>query len=1129
MKNLVFVILFFLWISPSVQQVIAQTKKFKEIAGTVRDEQKLPLAGVTICIKGTNLGTTTNEAGKYKLKIVELDTFTLLFSFIGMKTQEIEYKGKDTINVVLKEIAQELEEVVSTGYERINLRKSTSSIQSIKAKDILCPGLSSIDQMLEGYIPGLIFMQNSGQIGVTPRLSIRGSSTILGSREPVWVINGIVQENPVNIDPKLINDLDFVNLIGNAVSGLNPEDIEQIDILKDASATALYGARAANGVIVITTKKGKTGEPSLSYSFNGIFRKRPYYSDKDVHMMNSKERIDFSRELIEKRIIYPMFSTTWNGYEGAIYKYWQGESSFEEMQQKVGFYESVNTDWFKELMKNSFSCSHTVSLSGGASSINYYTSIGYRNDEGNITGENNKNYSTNIRLSADYGRFTFELGFNGFIARKKYTPEDVEVTKYAYETTRVLPARNPDGSLWYYGRAISSSLNKEYRDYNIINEMENSSRGIRSSGMSVMVNLNYKITSWLTATVVGSYSLNNTTDETWHGENSFYAASMKNIISWGKDESTMPAGGELKYQNTERYAYMIRGQLNNRLFLDKNQMHLFTLSIGGEMSSNQYYGLTQTYRGYLKERGKKMMIASHSRYPAYAAWQYEHEEAMGIWTDKLTNIISAYATCSYFYKAYTLNTNVRMDASNRFGSRTNEKITPIWSFSARWNIKDDILKRLDWISDLALKGSFGYQGNMLESESAKLVLKRGGMNKDFKEYQSFVRSYPNLDLKWEKTSSYNLTLDFGFFNRRVEGSLSYFYKHSRNIFLNKSISSINGVNFWVVNSGTLENRGTELGLDITLIDARQKSPNGFRWRISPRFGEVTNKIGGKKDKDKTDEINYNNLLKGQAKIEGRPINSFYSYKYQGLNSENGIPMFYGSERYQYIGNNRIDLKEKYFSMNLLDILKDFMIYSGNRVPKWQGGISHYISWKRFALSCNMVYSLENKIRLLKMYPDVNSDYATIAPQPMANVRKEFLKRWQKSGDEMNTNIPGIVSGSDFEKTLNNYMWWKSFTNKGNELVSLGENLWTMYDHSDLRTVSGNFLKIQSLNIRYLFPNRTCKQLHVKSAYVALSGTNLYTFCHKRLKGQDPATQDGVAPTINMSLRPTYSLSLNISF
>lgn len=198
------------------------------------------------------------------------------------------------MNIVMEEDVEQMEEVVITGYQKIDKRHLTSAVTTLKADDINVAGVSTIDKMLEGHVPGMIFMQNSGQVGAAPKLRIRGSSTVLGTREPLWVLDGIILQDPVNVDPSQINDLDFVNLLGNAISGLNPDDIEQIDVLKDASATALYGTRAANGVIVITTKKGKIGPPSITYSFTGSLSRRPRYTDREVNVMNSKERIAFS-------------------------------------------------------------------------------------------------------------------------------------------------------------------------------------------------------------------------------------------------------------------------------------------------------------------------------------------------------------------------------------------------------------------------------------------------------------------------------------------------------------------------------------------------------------------------------------------------------------------------------------------------------------------------------------------------------------------------------------------------------------------------------------------------------------------------------------------------------------------
>ena len=278
---------------------VKEGEKEVRIVGSVTDEKKHPLPGVTVIVKGLTLGTSTDVKGRFSLTLPKMQNVSLLFSFIGMETQEVRYTGQDSIHVVLKESAEQLEEViVRTGYQNIDKRKLTSAVQTIKMDDIKVSGVNTIDQMLEGRIPGMIFMQNSGQVGAAPKLRIRGTSTVLGNREPLWVLDGVVLTDPVNVDPAQINDLDFVNLLGNAISGLNPDDIEQIDVLKDASATALYGAKAGNGVIVITTKKGKAGPPSVTYSGTASYTRRPRYSDRAIYLMNSKERVDVSRELV---------------------------------------------------------------------------------------------------------------------------------------------------------------------------------------------------------------------------------------------------------------------------------------------------------------------------------------------------------------------------------------------------------------------------------------------------------------------------------------------------------------------------------------------------------------------------------------------------------------------------------------------------------------------------------------------------------------------------------------------------------------------------------------------------------------------------------------------------------------
>ncbi|MFR4044836.1 MAG: carboxypeptidase-like regulatory domain-containing protein [Odoribacter splanchnicus] len=240
------------------KKVNSPSEKSKSILlkGFVTDRQKHPLPGVTVKLIDMMLGTSTNHKGYFSIQL-PLERGTLEFSFIGYVSQKVNFTERttDTLRIVMEELIVGMEEVVVTGYQKVDKRRSTSAITSVKASDVLVPGMSSIDQALEGRIPELMLITNSGEVGATPRIRVRGTSTLIGNREPLWVLDGFIMHDPVNVSVEDLNNPDYINIVGNAIAGINPQDIDRIDVLKDASATALYGTKAANGVIVVTTKK----------------------------------------------------------------------------------------------------------------------------------------------------------------------------------------------------------------------------------------------------------------------------------------------------------------------------------------------------------------------------------------------------------------------------------------------------------------------------------------------------------------------------------------------------------------------------------------------------------------------------------------------------------------------------------------------------------------------------------------------------------------------------------------------------------------------------------------------------------------------------------------------------------
>ena len=276
---------------------------------------------------------------------------------------------------------------------------------------------------------------------------------------------------------------------------------------------------------------------------------------------------------------------------------------------------------------------------------------------------------------------------------------------------------------------------------------------------------------------------------------------------------------------------------------------------------------------------------------------------------------------------------------------------------------------------------------------------------------------------------------------------------------------------------------------------------------------LTKAVNNNSFEKEQDEIFYTNYLDGSALIEGEPLNTFFSYKFMGLSPEDGRPMYYDVEK---------EHEEEYLGMDREEVFRRVMKVSGTRVPVLQGGVTNTFSYKRMSLSLNFAYSFGSKIRLMRLY-GANSNGTTVAPLPERNVRREFVKRWQRPGDEKHTNIPGLLPNSEYASTLR--PWWKTGNNNS---INFADNIWQMYDNSDIRTVSGNYLKLQSFVFNYTLPDEFCKKLLLKSAYIGVSGSNLFTICSSKLKGQDP-TQSGTTDQLNLSIRPSYSVNLGVTF
>ena len=1087
---------------------IKEVKKDESIVakGVVKDEKGNPIPGVAVLIKGTATGTATDNKGNFQIKVAK--NSALIFSFLGMETKTVFVESETPISVEMKEMMNEVEEVVVTGFQVLKKRESTSSIVSLKAEDIMEPVGTSIDQMLQGKVPGMSVMQMTSTVGAAPKIRIRGSSTIIGNREPVWVLDGVVLQDPVPLDAAQLNSMDQVNLIGNAISGLNPEDIERIDVLKDASATALYGTKAANGVIVITTKRGKPGAPSIRYSNSMNFIERPSYDN--LFLMNSKERIEVSEEIYRRGLEFVGFSPTNAGFEGALYQLRGGMINQKQFSDEVQKMKEMNTDWFDLLFRNSFSHQHTLSVSGANERVDFYFSAGYADQQGAPLQEQAERFSfmsnMGFKISNRF-RATVMLGASITTTNRP----SVDLLQYAFNTSRAIPAYNEDGSWFFYDYEAG------YTDiplpYNVFNELHHSGAEDKTRSVNTNINLDYKFASWLSANAVLSYNTSSTKRESWYGERSYMVSTYRqlpygydknqlgeNLDNYRNNVCQIPYGGILNTNTNEADSFTARVSFSvNKSF---NDVHSLSLVGGLDMQSQKAKGYKKEDWGYLPERGQKFV--SISRLDDWREAALRMVQMKPTITDATNNSIAYYGSLSYAYKGkYIMSANIRGEGSNKLGEQA--RFLPIWSVSARWNVTDERFMEplLNVISNLGIRSSYGIQANVTDAHNPNMIISLGSFDTNSEEYKATLQSLPNKGLKWEKTEAFNISVDFDLFKGKLSGSFDSWSKKSKDQLLSLEVTSTNGAKSVTINGGDLTNRGWELGLSATPIKTKD-----FKWNFTFNTSKTYNEVATTANQS----VSYGEYLSGTLVKDGYSLNSFYSYRFGGLD-ENGIPTYLGLEDHDADGNVTITTQEQAFA--------SAMAYSGKREADLTGGLSMGFHYKKLSLNTTFVLSIGSKIRLNDLYQ--GSSFKI--PYPGQNMGSDFVKRWRKPGDEKYTNIPALTD--EFYSVAGMYRGGDNPINKTDIMNNVSSNYWQMYNNADMRVVSGNFLRCKSLSLSYSFDNDIVRKLYLKSLSMSLAVSNPFVIKPKGLHGRDPEQVTMGSGTIPP--QQTYSFTMNVTF
>ncbi|SER01604.1 SusC/RagA family TonB-linked outer membrane protein [Pedobacter rhizosphaerae] len=1074
-----------------------QDVRLDAIKGLVQDEKGFPLVGVTVNVTGRPNNTLTDENGRFS---IALDNITnLTFSYVGFKKKTLPAITGEVMRINLIPELVEMQEVVVTGYQEVNRRISASSTVTLSGDQVNEPGSTNIVSMLQGKVAGLSVVKTSGSPNAIPTMRMRGTSTLVGNANPIIVVDGVIRENPNELNPEnllgiepsardLILMKDGINatgsLTGNSISGLNVNDVESITFLKDASATAIYGTRAANGVIVITTKKGKEGNLQVAYSSNYGLSLRPKYSQ--LQLMNSQQRVQFSREMYEDGYLYRSMPIKM-GYEGAFQDLVNKKITESEFQQEVSRLSEMNTDWFDILFRNSFNNSQHLSFSGGTDKVSYYTSLSYNGAKGTAKLDNYSEGAASMRLNADLGR-KLKLGMllNG-----------------SYRTSTGYFGQNPLDYALKTSRAISASLTYPTTQevlpgilgspigFNMINELQQTGNQTKDTKVNATIDLNYLITRGLRFVSMAGGAVNTQASEQYATELTTYVSNYRGYdfgtVAPGSEAeltSLLPHGGILLPSNSTMYNYTLRNMLDfNRTIFGEN--HLLNVVAGQELRSVHNQSFSNLIPGYFRNRGEVFAVTANS-IPLLNPKK----------VNSVANALSGFGMATYSYAGkYILNGNIRVDASNRFGQYANQRFLPVWSLAGRWNIgSEEWLKENKIVNDLYVKTSYGFQGNVITSVGPELVVTVNDGSSAFSaaanEYFLKIKSYPYPDLRWEKTRSVNVELGGVLLHSMVNFNLAYYRKMTTDAIVSRTIPSEYGVQRMLINGGNIKNEGYEAQLGLNLINKKD-----IGWSVNMNGAKNFNKL--LQGTVRNIQITVYDYFNGTAFIEGASIGTIYGFVFKGLNPKNGMPVFEG-----------VDDANRLASTSLLNFLKPL----GTRDAKISGGLNTNLRYKAFSLGANFSYKLGSVRFKNGAY---NSSSVNI-PMPEQNLPAVLAQRWRKPGDEAFTNIPS------FPRNTEDGMEGYAFSSTSGSL-----SRYVMYTNSDVNLVSGSFLRCNNIDFAYRLADRLSKKLHVKQVSLSASASNLFVIADKRLNGQDPEI-DGAGSTA-LPISKMLGLGLNVTF
>lgn len=1085
--------------------VFAQVK----ITGSVLDDKGEPAIGASVMVEGSKVGTVTNSDGRFTLGVPSGKK--LVVSYIGMASQTV--TPRDGMTIHLQGDESTLGEVVVTGVQQMDKRTFTGAATKVDAGKAKLDGVADISRSLEGRVAGVSVQNVSGTFGTAPRIRVRGATSIYGSSKPLWVVDGVIMEDVTDVDADDLSSGDAKTLISSAIAGLNSDDIESFQILKDGSATSIYGARAMAGVIVVTTKKGHAGQSSITYTGEYTMRLKPSYSQFNI--MNSQEQMGVYKELYNAGWL--SFGRTYRASESGVYgKMYQlmnqydlatGQFGLANTTEAMNAYlqeaEYRNTNWFDELFSTAVQRNHSISMSTGTDKAQYYVSMSFMNDPGWTQASKVKRYTANINANYNLSK---QLSLN-MIANASYRKQRAPGTT-SQSVNAVTGEVSRDFDINPYSYAINSSrtldpnvfYTRNYAPFNIKHELDNNYMDLDVVDMKWQGELTYKPLRQLTLKGLVDYKYSFTNQGHRISENSNLAqayramddATMRDNNPWlytDPDDANslpvtvLPKGGFYRETKYRMNAWDARFTANYNDAYGANDQHIVNLFYGMEMNTTDRF--SDFFNAVGLQYGNGMLGSYDYHYFKQAS---EENSIYYNLANSYNRKASFYGYVNYSYKhRYNLNYTMRYEGSNRLGKSSNARWLPTWNVSGSWNADEEPWFQKTFGSTLShfmMRASYSLTGQDPATNNASVIIQSFTPWRPFatdKEDGLEIYDFANPDLTYEKKHEFNLGLEAGFLDNRINVVFDIWWRNNYDLIGSKSTAGVGGVIRKYANVADMKSHGEELSISTRNIVAPK-----FKWSTDFIFShfkeEVTNL--------ETNNRIYSFLTGNGFTMEGYPHRALFSIDFQGLN-ENGLPTFINESGELTVSD--IDFQSR---------VTDYLHYEGPTEPTINGSLGNNFTYGNWHLNLFVTYSFGNKIRLDRAF---HSAYSDLDAMP-----KEFKNRWTKAGDELFTDVPVIAD-------LRTY--------QNDRYLSYAYNA---YNLSTARVAKGDFIRMKEVSLAYDFPQKWISALHLSKLSAKLQATNLFLFyADKKLNGQDPEFFNNGGVAVPMARQFTFTLKLGL--